>query len=334
MLSSHRVWRTLTPVCCALLLSIAACKFSDESSDEWPGLEVLLRATPVDPQARGVDGRDLAFSPPSGDALERQRVLLGEARDRLYRSPADPEAWIWVGRRLAYLGRYRASQQVYTQGLKLNPQSHRLLRHRGHRWITLREFDRAIEDLTLAAELSQYVPDRIEEDGLPNPAGVPTGTDRTNITYHLALAHYLRGEFDAAAMNWEACYAAADNPDMWIAAAYWLYHARSRAGDRPGAAAVLAGINPEWELLENHAYQRLLHHYRGELSRDEVLSAASDDGIAGPTTLYGLAVYDREEGRIDQASAGFAQAVDAGSWAAFGAIAAEVDAARNAGLDR
>lgn len=323
--------RQLLRVCSAiLLLWCSACAATDDFADlgEWPGLDALLREEPADPQALGLDGEPLAFSPPEGEARARQQALLDEAVAQLYRAPTQADSWIWVGRRLAYLGRYRAAQQVYTQGLVMNPDSYRLLRHRGHRWLTLRRFDLAVDDLTRAVELSSEVPDRVEQDGLPNAAGIPTGTDRTNITYHLALAHYLRGEFERAAVWWEACYEAADNPDMWTAASYWLYHARVRSGDAVGAERVLRSIDADWELLENHVYHCLLLYYRGEVDREAVLGGAGGDAVASPTALYGLSVVDLEQGLEAAALEGFEATRRAGSWAAFGAIAAESDAVR------
>lgn len=329
--------RHLLRACSAILLvGCAACAAPEDTVElgAWPGLEALLREAPVDPQARSLDDRALVFSAPQGAALERQEQLLEEARQQLTREPNQADSWIWVGRRLAYLGRYRAAQRVYTQGLVMHPASYRLLRHRGHRWLTLRRFALAEADLAQAERLSRNAPDRVEPDGLPNAAGIPTGTDRTNITYHLALAHYLQGDFESAARWWQACHDVADNPDMWTAASYWLYHAKRRSGDSVGAAQVLGGVDADWELLENQTYHRLLLHYRGELGREALLDGADADAIAGPTTLYGLAVHDLEEGRLNSAIQGFKAARGAGSWAAFGAIAAEADSVRLDAIDR
>ncbi len=193
---------------CLVLLALLGSACSSPAGGSWPGpwpgLRPLLDEAPVDPQARGLDGRELGYDPPKGDALELQARLLEEAADRLELEPDSEDSWIWVGRRLAYLGRYRAAQRVYTRGLATNPGSYRLLRHRGHRWLTLREFTRAAVDLAQAERLSRSEPDRVEPDGLPNEAGLPTGTDRTNITYHLALALYVKGDFAGAARWWQA----------------------------------------------------------------------------------------------------------------------------------
>ncbi len=42
-----------------------------------------------------------------------RRRDLAEAKSRLQQDPADEVAWVWVGRRLAYLGRYRESIAFY-----------------------------------------------------------------------------------------------------------------------------------------------------------------------------------------------------------------------------
>ena len=60
----------------------------------------------------------------------------------------------------------------------------RLLRFRGHRYISTRRFDLAVADLEKAIALA------------------PSSFD---VAYHLGLAHYLRGEFDAAAKVYRSC---------------------------------------------------------------------------------------------------------------------------------
>ena len=95
---------------------------------------------------------------------------------------------IWLGRRTAYLWRYEEAIEIYTRGLTAHPDDPRLWRHRGHRYISTRRFDLAVRDLEQAARLAAANPDRIEPDGLPNSYGIPTGTMRFNIYYHLGLA--------------------------------------------------------------------------------------------------------------------------------------------------
>ena len=96
-----------------------------------------------------------------------------------------------------------------------------MYRHRGHRWISVREFDRAIEDLAHAAALVQGEPDEVEPDGQPNERGIPTSTLQSNIHYHLALAHYLKGDFETALPSYRDYLAVTTNPDQLVAISHW-----------------------------------------------------------------------------------------------------------------
>jgi hypothetical protein len=121
-----------------------------------------------------------------------------------------------------------------------------------------------VRDFEAAAALIAGRPDEIEPDGLPNARGIPTSTLRTNVYYHLGLAHYLRGDDAAAREAWVECLAASKNPDMEAATRYWLYLAQRRLGLDDEAAKNLAAVEANWDIIENHAYHRLLLRFRGD----------------------------------------------------------------------
>src|SRR5688500_1851206 len=148
---------------------------------------------------------------------------LAEARANYEKNPNDADAIIWLGRRTAYLGHYAQAIEIFTEGVRKHSKDARMLRHRGHRWITLRQFDRAVADLTKAANLERGKPDTIEPDGLPNARNIPLTTLQSNIWYHLALAHYLRGDFEKALPAWRASLERSKNPDGVVSASHWLY---------------------------------------------------------------------------------------------------------------
>ena len=79
---------------------------------------------------------------------------------------------------------FHAAIEIYTRGLAIAPDDVRLLRFRGHRYISTRRFDLAVADLRKALDLS------------------PSSFD---VIYHLGLAHYLRGEFEEAARVYRSC---------------------------------------------------------------------------------------------------------------------------------
>lgn len=300
----------------ALVLAFAA---ACQSAPETEGPQV---------EARSLLGEAL---PAPIFSVERYRELARDLEQAQAAWDADPdseEAAIWLGRRLAYLGRYREAIEVYTDGLGEHPRSYRLLRHRGHRHVTLRELEHAIADLSRAWELAREQPDRVEPDGAPNELGIPRSTDHSNILYHLGLAHFLRGDLEAALEVYrEALEASRVNDDMLVATTHWLWLTLTRLGKHEEAAQVLEGIHVDMEILENEGYLACLLLYKGELTPEQVMGeVASDVGFA--SRGFGVASWHLAEGREDEALELFREIVERGPWMAFGAIAAEAELAR------
>lgn len=260
-----------------------------------------------------------------------QEAKLDSARADAAADPAAVEPRIWIGRRLAYLARYREALATYTDALAEHPDEPRLLRHRGHRWISVRELDRAVEDLSRAGELIQGTEDRVEPDGLPNERGIPTSTLHFNIWYHLGLAHYLKGEFERAARAYEACLAASRHPDSVVATTYWYHLTLRRLGRHDEAAALLESITSDMDLIESTAYHELLRVFAGERSVGEVLEPAADRQLTleSATRAYGVGAFHLLEGRREEAYRVFRRILDArDQQSAFGYIAAEAELAR------
>jgi tetratricopeptide (TPR) repeat protein len=258
-------------------------------------------------------------------------TAFAEARAAFEAEP-DEEATIWLGRRLAYLQRYDEAIAVFTEGLERFPESYRLYRHRGHRYISTRRLERAVEDLERARALMPKDVTELEPDGIPNAIGQPLSNTQFNVLYHLALAHYLRGDFAEAEAVWRECLEYSPNPDLLVATTDWLYMTLRRQGKDAEAAAVLEPITPELEVVENDAYLKRLRMYRGELSVDALFETDADDrALALATQGYGVANWYLYNGDAERAAALRQEIFDTGSWAAFGYIAAEADEVRLAG---
>ena len=258
------------------------------------------------------------------DAVRQQREQeLAAARANYEKDPNDADALIWYGRRTAYLGRYREAIDIFTDGIRRHPRDARMLRHRGHRWITLRQFDRAIEDLSKAASLIRGTEDQIEPDGLPNARNIPTSTLQSNIWYHLGLAHYLRGDFDKALAAYRECLSVSKNPDGVVSASHWLYMIHRRMGNVKEAEKVLEPISTDMDVIENQAYHKLLLMYRGEIAPEELV------GEADAAVQYGVANWYLYNGQPELARLLFQRIVAERDWAAFGTIAAEAELKRN-----
>jgi tetratricopeptide (TPR) repeat protein len=278
------------------------------------------------PEARSLLGEPL-YAPALSPDDERERTAqLAEARAAYEADPGSVDATIWLGRRLAYLGRFREAVDTFSAGIERHPEDARLYRHRGHRYITLRRFPDAIEDLSLARRLIDGTPDEVEPDGLPNARNIPTSTLHFNVWYHLGLARYLAGDLDDARDAYRRCLAVSKNPDSLVATSHWLYMTLRQLGKERRAAKLLEPIHPDLDVIESQDYLRLLLLYRGEIDPGQVIGDTS--GTARATRGYGLARWFLAAGRIDDGLAELRRVVEAGPWPSFGATAAEADLAR------
>ena len=261
------------------------------------------------------------------------QAKLEAALSDLEASPDDADAIIWAGRRHGYLAHYRTAIELFGRGAELHPGDARFLRHRGHRHISVREFDQAIVDLKEATRMIEGQPDQVEPDGLPNALGIPTGTLHFNIWYHLGLAHYLNGEFELARAALRECMATARNDDTRVATAYWSYLTLRRLGRRDEALEILGRIDADMEIIENTSYLDLLLLFKGDVSATDLLGPGGESTLEAATLGYGIAMSyvlagdtERAGGILDQVLAARDQ------WAAFGYIAAEAEVARMGGL--
>jgi hypothetical protein len=267
---------------------------------------------------------------PAEVRVERE-ADLAEARAAYEADPDDADAIIWYGRRTAYLGNYRHAIAIFGEGIEKHPKDARMYRHRGHRYITVRQFDDAIADLETAATLIAGTEDEVEPDGLPNARNIPTSTLQSNIWYHLGLAYYLKGDLQNALRAYRECMKVSGAPDMLVATSHWLYMTLRLLGRDDEAAAVLDPIGPDLDIIENQGYHRLLLMYKGELAAEALVSEAEfAAGIENATLGYGIGNWHVYNGHPKQAEALFRKVLQSPQWAAFGYIAAEADLRRRA----
>jgi len=286
-------------------------------------------APPGAPEATSLLGRPLYSTPPPGERKARLEADLAAADAALALHPDSADAAVWVGRRLAYLGRYRDAIAAFTRGIARHPDDPHLYRHRGHRYITVREFDRAIADLRRAAALVRGRPDEVEPDGAPNAQNRPRSTLQSNIWYHLGLAYYLKGDFtDALEAYREGMKVSAVNDDMLVATSDWLYMTLRRVGRTDEAAQVLAPIRERMDVIENEAYHQRLLLYKGLRTPESVLDLDTADDIQIATQGYGVGNWYLVNGEKATARKLFEQVIAGRAWAAFGYIAAEAELAR------
>jgi tetratricopeptide (TPR) repeat protein len=253
---------------------------------------------------------------------------LREAVENYHENPDDVESIIWVGRRTAYLWRYQDAILVFSDGISEYPDDPRLYRHRGHRYITVREFNNAVDDLTKATELIANIADEIEPDGAPNEANIPVTTLYFNIYYHLGLAHYLLEEFSDAAKAFEMSLAVSKNNDTMVSSIDWLYITYRRMGEHSKAKALLSRVDRNTKVLESQSYLRRLLMYKGLEKPENLLGDTDANPLDLVTQGYGVAMWYMHEGDHQKAIQILEDIIETNYWAAFGYIAAEADLAR------
>ena len=326
-MSRFRMSVLLLPV-----LLVAACGQSSAPTAELPAATPtqaapasadLLPELPPGVQAMSLLGEELRAAEPRASMLDN----LAAAQSDYDSDPTNANNIIWLGRRIGYTGDYRHAIRVFSEGVARFPHDARMYRHRGHRYISVREFDRAIDDLERAAVLIEGSDDKVEPDGAPNALGIPVSTLHSNIWYHLGLAYYLKGDLDNALRIYRIAIAQTPNDDMRVATTHWLYMTLRLQGQDAEAARVLEPIQADMNVIESMAYHQLCLLYKGEGQMTTALGAGVTPA-GGDSAMYGVGNWHFYNGRRDEAKAMFERMIDESGWASFGRIAAESDLAR------
>lgn len=266
----------------------------------------------------------------SASAKQTYEDKLAEVRSAYEKDPNNADTIIWLGRRTAYLGQYKEAIKIFSEGIAKYSNDARFYRHRGHRYITLRCFDDAIRDLEKAAKLTKGKPDEVEPDGLPNAKNIPTGTQQSNIWYHLGLAYYLRGDFKRALEAYKECIKVSKNNDMLAATSHWYYMTLRRMDKNKDAERLLEPIDGDFEVIENADYLKLLRLYRGEVRPAMILNEIGDkaETLGNASLGYGLGNWYLYNGDQEKAMDIFRKIKFGNQWASFGYIAAEAELKR------
>lgn len=264
--------------------------------------------------------------PALSDSVRKVYLANLQSAEKKYKNDsANAEHIIWYGRRTAYLGDYNRAIRIFTRGISLFPDNARFYRHRGHRYITMRCFDKAVSDLKKATDLIKDQIDEIEADGIPNARNMPTSTLHTNIWYHLGLANYLKGEYRQAVQAFEKCADIADNDDMLIATLNWLNIALRKMGRAKEADQRIRDVTTTMEIIENQDYQDILMMYKTGNESKLIEKTQNQETLSNATLGFGLGAYYLLNGKKEKAKELFEKVVAGNQWSSFGFIAAEAE---------
>lgn len=230
---------------------------------------------------------------------------IRKARAALDASPKDIARIIDLGVAQSGARQFREAIATFTRGLEIEPDNALLLRWRGHRYLSVREFDRAFADLTRGAGLDATI---------------------YGNWYHLGIVQYLREDFAGAAASFARAQPIAPDAGELAGSTDWLWMSLSRAG-RGAEAKAMLDRRPDSKPVTN-AYTRRLQLYRGEIGPDAVVTAADTEDVQVATLAYGLGNWYLVRGDTAQARRWFERSVQSGGWPGFGFIVSEVELRR------
>ncbi len=250
------------------------------------------------PQYQNVDGIQFSSLPDTGS--------VARAMNAVDAAPYDLDRILQLGLAQAGIRQFREAISTFSRGLTLAPRNALLLRWRGHRYLTLRQFDLARADLT---------------------AGLAIDSTLYGLWYHLGVLEFVQGEFDAAARAFARSQAIAPDAGELAGSTDWLWMSLARANRRREADAMLAK-RPDSLPIAN-AYSRRLQLYRGELKPEELLTIGATDGVQVATLSFGIGNWYLVRRDTTRARQWFERAVQqSDGWPAFGFMAAEAELAR------
>ena len=212
-----------------------------------------------------------------GDTLVSPDIKEGKSFEQFksaqinyFENKNSPEALIWYGRRVAYLGYYKEAITIFTLGIKNFPNDARFYRHRGHRYISTRQYDNAINDFKKALQLIDGAQDQIEPDGLPNKQNIPLTTLHGNIWYHLGLAYYLKNDMNNASLAFNDRSVTHKYDDNIVSSAHWLYMIYKRQNKIEESNRLLEKISMDMDIIENMSYHQTSLFHKGLIQESEV----------------------------------------------------------------
>jgi tetratricopeptide (TPR) repeat protein len=257
----------------------------------------ITHAQPVEYRSRA--GVEFHSQPDTGG--------VARARDALAADPTNVDKIIQLGLAQSAIRQYHDAIATFTRGMKIAPKNPLLYRWRGHRYISIGAFDKALTDLERGNKL-----------------------DSTNydIYYHLGVAHFERGEFAKAATAFAQAQRRAPNDNEIAGSTDWLWMSLSRAKHNAEAQKSLAPITDSLKITTATAYAQRLKLYRGVIGPDQVLAPSDTAAVQVATLSFGVGNWYLTKADTANARAWFKRAVDSGGWPGFAFFAAETELRR------
>lgn len=202
---------------------------------------------------------------------------------------------------------FREAIATLGQGLRGSPDDVMLLRWRGHRYLSVREFAKARADLT---------------------RGYAIDSTNYGILFHLGVLNFLQGNHAEAARLFARAQPLAPDGGERAGSTDWLWMSLARAGRMADANAMLARRPDSLPTPPGYAYVTRLKLYRGELTPETLFAPSDTADVQVATLSYGLGNWYMVRGDTVKARAAWQRAVASGGWPGFGFIVSEAELRR------
>lgn len=267
----------------------------------------ILAATIACAAAARAGSQTVQYKSPAGVEYRSQADTgpVARAQAALAADPRNVDLIIRLGTAQSGARQFREAIETFSRGLDVAPNNALLLRWRGHRYLSVRDFDRAMEDLTRGSRLDSTI---------------------YGIWYHLGVLRYQRGDFAGAADAFTRSQRIAPDAGELAGSTDWLWMSLMRAGRAAEAKAMLAR-RPD-SLPINNAYTRRLKLYRGEITAADVFTPADTADVQVATLSYGVGNWYLVNGDRARAQEWFARSISSGGWPGFGFIISEAELQR------
>jgi tetratricopeptide (TPR) repeat protein len=267
----------------------------------------LLLAVLLPLAAHSALAQSVQYRSPAGVEYRSQADTgaVARAESALAADPRNVQKFIALAVAQSGVRQFREAIETLTRGLAVAPNEAMLYRWRGHRYLSLRQFDRAREDLEKGARLDSTI---------------------YGIWYHLGIVRFARGDFAGAAEAFMRAQPRAPEAGELAGSTDWLWMSLSRAGRHDEAKAMLAR-RPD-SLTVNNAYATRLKLYRGEIGPEQVITPADTADVQASTLNYGLGDWYVVRGDTAKAREYFERSIKAGGWPSFGFILSEIELQR------
>jgi tetratricopeptide (TPR) repeat protein len=275
----------------------------------------------TEPEAVSFSGKFLFAKPAAENVQANSDSIIASLNSK---GDLAEDDYLEIGKQLAATARYKRAVQTYTEGLEKYPDSYKLLRNRGHRYITLRKLDKALNDLQHAEELIRNEAD-VMEYGMD---GKPTATVRHQIWYHLGVYYYLVKDYGLASSSFEKALETAGDPKNSVGASDWLYNCYQRLGETEKAKLVIQPITENYLDDKEQPYFKRIMLYKGILTPEQLIDInkkPEDMTVQDITLLYGLANCHAYKGDKEKANEIYRIILKSDAWPGFAYAAAEKD---------